>query len=222
MQLKRVAKVVSNLKLSDDFMKLMENMDPHKLCDIDTSIATLNERHLKLEKEVEAIKRMGEGLRERTEIHSLLAPTDTGPRIDKEDVQKLVAEGIAAHNIVKKIPQIEGQMFEFRAYGDTINEVNKRITKLHKELDISSLGYSIKAMEEYIKRELLVMNTKLAQVESRVEEEKRRRPISARRTSDGKLSSSVSVKKLLPVDCISCFQNTIGDRTPERPSHRRH
>ena len=65
-QLRRVAKIVSNLKLSDDFMKLMENMDPHKLCDIDTSIDTINERHLKLEKEVEALKRYSEGLRERT------------------------------------------------------------------------------------------------------------------------------------------------------------
>ena len=56
-QLKRVGKVVENLKLSDDFQKLMENMDPHKLCDIDTSIDTLNERHLKLEKEIETMKR---------------------------------------------------------------------------------------------------------------------------------------------------------------------
>ena len=56
-QLKRVGKVVENLKLSDDFQRLMENMDPHKLCDIDTSIDTLNERHLKLEKEIETMKR---------------------------------------------------------------------------------------------------------------------------------------------------------------------
>ena len=137
--------------------------------------------------------------------------------MQKEDIMKMVAESISSHQIVKKIPQIEGQLFEFRAYGDTITEINKRINKLHKELDISSLGYSIKAMEEYIKRELLVMNTKISQIESRVEEEKRRRPISARKTSDGKLSSSVSVKKLLPVDCISCFQNTGSDgATPER------
>jgi hypothetical protein len=35
------------LKLSDDFQKLMQNLDPHKICEIDTSIATLGERMLK-------------------------------------------------------------------------------------------------------------------------------------------------------------------------------
>lgn len=31
-QLTKVAKLVSNLKLSDDFQKLMQNLDPHKIC----------------------------------------------------------------------------------------------------------------------------------------------------------------------------------------------
>ena len=56
---------MENLKLSDDFMKLMENMDPHKLCDIDTSIDTLNQRHLKLEKELEGVKRVADKLSEK-------------------------------------------------------------------------------------------------------------------------------------------------------------
>lgn len=34
--------MVSNLRLSDDFMKLMENLDPHKICNMDTSINSLN------------------------------------------------------------------------------------------------------------------------------------------------------------------------------------
>jgi len=67
--------------------------------------------------------------------------------------------------------------------------------------------YGLKGLEEYIKKELLIMNTKISQFESMMAEEKRRRPISARKTTDGKLSSTVSVKKLMPVDCISCFQN---------------
>ena len=62
------------------------------------------------------------------------------------------------------------------------------------------------------------MTTKLQMLESQLAEEKRRRPISARKTSDGKLTSSVSYKKLTPVDCISCFQNPM-ERTP--PEQRR-
>jgi hypothetical protein len=41
MKLGKVSKLVGNLKLSDDFQKLMQNLDPHKICELDTSIATL-------------------------------------------------------------------------------------------------------------------------------------------------------------------------------------
>lgn len=58
------------------------------------------------------------------------------------------------------------------------------------------------------------MNTKLQMFESQLAEEKRRRPISARKTSDGKLTSSISYKKLTPVDCISCFQNPMEKSSP--------
>lgn len=60
------------------------------------------------------------------------------------------------------------------------------------------------------------MNTKVAMVESALSEEKKRRPISARKATDGKMTSSISYKKLVPVDCISCFQNPMGERSPEQ------
>jgi hypothetical protein len=62
----------------------------------------------------------------------------------------------------------------------------------------------------------MVMTTKIQMLESQLAEEKRRRPISARKTSDGKLTSSVSYKKLTPVDCISCFQNPMERTAPEQ------
>ena len=43
-----MSKLIQNLKLGDDFMKLMENLDPHKLCDIDNSIKFLTEQDLKI------------------------------------------------------------------------------------------------------------------------------------------------------------------------------
>lgn len=35
----------------------MEKLDPHKICEIDTSISTLHERDLKIEREVDTLKR---------------------------------------------------------------------------------------------------------------------------------------------------------------------
>lgn len=92
-----------------------------------------------------------------------------------------------------------------------INDINKKIGKIQKEFDLQSIIYNIRGLEEYIKKELLVMTTKLNIFEGQLEE-KKRRPLSARKTSDCKLTSSISYKKLTPVDCISCFQNPMNDR----------
>ena len=53
-------------------------------------------------------------------------------------------------------------------------------------------------------------------LEGGLAEEKKRRPISARKTTDGKMTSSLSYKKLTPVDCISCFQNPIADQSSDK------
>lgn len=47
-ELGRIAKMVANLKISDDFQKLMQNLDPHKICEIDTTLSCLAERDLKI------------------------------------------------------------------------------------------------------------------------------------------------------------------------------
>lgn len=77
---------------------------------------------------------------------------------------------IVANPTFKKIQSIEGQLIEYRAYGDMISDINKKIGKIQKEFDLQSVIYSLKGLEEYIKKELLMMNTKVAMVESALSE----------------------------------------------------
>ena len=60
-----MAKLIQNLKLGDDFMKLMATLDPHKLCAIDDSIKFLTEQDLKIQKDIESMKRYTEKFREK-------------------------------------------------------------------------------------------------------------------------------------------------------------
>ena len=82
-QLNKVAKMVANLKISDDFQKLMQNLDPHKICEIDNTLNTLNERDLKIEKELDLVKRYQQKLKEKVQICNMLNPTDKKDKIDK-------------------------------------------------------------------------------------------------------------------------------------------
>lgn len=53
---------------------------------------------------------------------------------------------IATNPIFKKIPAIEGQLYEFKAHGDMINDINKKIAKIQKEFDLQGVMYSIKGL----------------------------------------------------------------------------
>lgn len=116
-----MSKLVSNLKISDDFQKLMQNLDPHKICEIDNTLTNLAERDLKIEKELEAMKRYQEKLKEKVEICNMLNPTDQKAKLDKEEISKIFNELVAGNSTFKKVQTFEGQLYEFKAYGDMIN-----------------------------------------------------------------------------------------------------
>lgn len=42
--------VLNNLKIGDDFQKMLEKMDPHKICELDTRVDDLQLNHEKLNK----------------------------------------------------------------------------------------------------------------------------------------------------------------------------
>lgn len=55
--------MINNLKMSDDFMKLLEKLDPHKICEIDNTLAELAAKDKKIERELDSVKKFVEKLR---------------------------------------------------------------------------------------------------------------------------------------------------------------
>ena len=115
------------------------------------------------------MKRYQQKLKEKVEICNMLAPNQKG-KLDKEEINKIFVDLITVNPTFKKIQTIEGQLHEFRAYGDMIAEINKRIGKIQKQFDLQSIIYGLKGLEQYIKKELLIMNTKLNQFQSALAE----------------------------------------------------
>lgn len=92
-----------------------------------------------------------------------------------------------------------------------INSINKSIARIQKETDNHNLIYQLRGLQEYVKKQILIVNNRINSLELIINENKKVRPQSAGR-NDNKLGSSVSFKKLTPVNCISCYpsNNTGG------------
>lgn len=76
----------------------------------------------------------------------MLNPTDQNAKLDKEEINKIFSELVVANPTFKKIQSIEGQLYEFRAHGDMIHEINKKIGKIQKEFDLQGVIYSLKGL----------------------------------------------------------------------------
>jgi predicted RNase H-like nuclease (RuvC/YqgF family) len=160
-----------------------------------------------------------ECLRSKTEFTGLLSPTSNknSPPIrpSKSEIEEAVHQYLAANLFSKKLQALESQVLETKALPDMVSILSKQIVKIHKESDTQNLMQECKALQEYIKREILMVNNRINGLEATLKEE-RRRPSTATTskptltTNDSKLTCSVSYKKLTPApSCISCYSTSL-------------
>lgn len=124
----------------------------------------------------------------------------------------MVKEEINSSDLKLKIFRLEQQFVDVSNLKEAINEILKKIGRISKDTDFTAIKYEIQGVQEYIKRENLILANRLSNLEnsSNSNSETKKRPLSARGKEDGKLYASLSTKKLIPVNCISCHQtNTI-------------
>lgn len=117
-----------------------------------------------------------------------------------------------ANNLyIRKIQQIESTVADFRNNTEQLNVLEKRISKMQKESDLHNIIYQMKGLEEFVKREVLILGNRVSQLEALLKEEVRirqtTRPTSATKTlANSRSNSTVNVKKLFPVNCIGCYE----------------
>ena len=63
-----------------------------------------------------------------------------------------------------------------------INALNKQVARIQKESEYQNVVYQLRGLEEYLKKEVLIMTNRCNQLETMLIEEKKKRPLSAHRT----------------------------------------
>lgn len=93
----------------------------------------------------------------------------------------------------------------------------KKIAKVNKDQDFNNIKYEIKGVQEYIKREVLMLGNRINGVEGMINNvmNDRKRPKSAVTRDDGMISS-LSTKKLVPMSCLSCTKTPSSNHLVEK------
>lgn len=195
---------------------MIEQLDPHKICQMDGQIDSLLFTDARLEKEMDSLKKEMDKLRSKNSFVASLQPTESGKvaspgKMRKEDIEDVVNECLVNNHYMKKIPTLESTVADFRLSGEQIASLEKRLSRMQKESDMHNLVYQMKGLEEYVKKEILIMGNRLTQLETQLKDEvarnKLQRPTSASRTLlNSRSNSTVNVKRLHPVNCIGCYE----------------
>lgn len=110
---------------------------------------------------------------------------------------------------IKKMQQMEATVADFKLNSDQLMALEKKVSKMQKESELHNIVFQMKGLEEYIKREVLILGNRVTYLEVQFKDDqknKSNRPTSASKTLlNSRSNSSVNVKKLFPVNCIGCY-----------------
>lgn len=150
---------------------MIEQLDPHKICQMDGQIETLLFTDARLEKEMDAIRKEIDKLRSKNSFVASMQPSEngrpvtTGGKVRREDIEDAVNECLSSNLYLKKIPSIESTVADFRLSGEQLISLEKRLSRMQKESEMHNIVFQMKGLEEYVKREILVMGNRISQLE---------------------------------------------------------
>jgi|JI6StandDraft_1071083.scaffolds.fasta_scaffold14230_4 hypothetical protein len=105
---------------------MIEQLDPHKICEMEGQIETLLFTDARLEKEMDTLKKELDKLRSKNSFVASLQPSEsgrpatTGGKMRREDVEDAVNECLSNNHYLKKIPSIESTVADFRLSGEQL------------------------------------------------------------------------------------------------------
>jgi hypothetical protein len=82
----------------------------------------------------------------------------------REDVEEVVNECLVNNMYFKKIPQLESAVADFKLSGELLISLEKRLSKMQKEGELHNITYQMKGLEEYVKREILMLSNRIIQL----------------------------------------------------------
>ena len=129
-------------------------------------------------------------------------------KVKREEVEKIVAECLASNDYLKKIQAVELKFADIDNCNLQVSNLDRKVNKLSKENDLHNVIFQLKGLEEYLKREVLMLQNRLTQFEISTAERRSSRATSASKVTFSHSNSTINVKKLYPINCISHYKTS--------------
>jgi hypothetical protein len=160
-ELKRINTVLLNIKISDDFQRMLEEMNPAKVLELQDSVDSVKAEQTNIFREVALAKREISIVQAKSENMGFLTPNRERDRFKKEELDQALSNFFTDNHFAQKIASIDRQLADYRHSVDSVALLSRQVARLQKESETHHLAFELRSLEEHVKRELALMATRI-------------------------------------------------------------
>lgn len=138
-ELKRINTVLVNIRISEDFQRMLEEMNPAKVLQLQGAVEDVKNDQGNIFKQIALAKREIAKVNAKTEMMGVMMPNKERDKLKKEEIQQALQQFLNDHQFTNKLSNMDKQLHEYKLSVEAINLLNRQVARLQKESDTQKL-----------------------------------------------------------------------------------
>ena len=138
-ELKRINTVLVNIRISEDFKRMLEEMNTAKVLQLQGAVEDVKNDQGNIFKQIALAKREIVKVNAKTEMMGVMMPNKERDKLKKEEIQQALQQFLNDHQFTNKLSNMEKQLHEYKLSIEAINLLNRQVARLQKESDTQKI-----------------------------------------------------------------------------------
>ncbi len=131
-ELKRINTVLLNIKISEDFQRMLEEMNPAKVLQLQGAVDAVQDEQKNIFHEIALAKREISIVSAKSENLGFMMPNVQRQKLRKEELYDAISDFLTDHQFAQKIAYLDKQLADQRQVVDAVAILTKQIARLQK------------------------------------------------------------------------------------------
>lgn len=131
-ELKRINTVLLNIKISEDFQRMLEEMNPAKVLQLQGAVDAVQDEQKNIFHEIALAKREISIVSAKSENLGFMMPNVQRQKLRKEELYDAISDFLTDHQFAQKIAYLDKQFADQRQVVDAVAILTKQIARLQK------------------------------------------------------------------------------------------
>ena len=106
-ELKRINTVLTNLRIGEDFQKMLEEMNPTKVLELQDRVEEVRDEQTNIFRAIEQANREISKINAKADVMGVLQPNKARDKLRKEELEEALTQYLSDHQFTQKLANID-------------------------------------------------------------------------------------------------------------------